>query len=347
MWSWLEVFPQHVFCNAQGEKEQMSVGVAQNAVGTRLATLSEPGARGRNFHGGANDPSPNAVLYGLNFAEQFERALQEDPQFLFVTGWNEWYGGRFDEFLGVRMPVMFVDTYNQVNSRDIEPMKAGHGDNYYYQLAAFIRRYKGVREMPVAGPKMTLDWTDFSAWERVQPEFRDDAGDPCRRDHPGYDPATRYVNDTGRNDFELLKVAHDDEHLFFYARTHEPITPHTDRHWMMLFIDADGDPKSGWEGYNFVVNRTVKDGQMTTLERSKAGWAWRCEAEVSYCVKGCEMALAIPRRALGLHHRRKPLRFSFKWMDNMQIEGDINEFTLNGDAAPNGRFKYRYLEAAK
>jgi hypothetical protein len=29
-WSWLEVFPQHVFKNSRGEIEQMSVGVAQS-----------------------------------------------------------------------------------------------------------------------------------------------------------------------------------------------------------------------------------------------------------------------------------------------------------------------------
>ena len=31
-WSWLEVYPQHVFTNRRGEAEQMSVGVAQNAL---------------------------------------------------------------------------------------------------------------------------------------------------------------------------------------------------------------------------------------------------------------------------------------------------------------------------
>ena len=31
-WSWLEVYPQHVFRNSKGEAEQMSVGVAQNAL---------------------------------------------------------------------------------------------------------------------------------------------------------------------------------------------------------------------------------------------------------------------------------------------------------------------------
>ena len=73
-----------------GEKEQMSVGVAQNAVDNRLATMCEPGAKGRSFHGGATVSEPDAVLHGYNVAEQWERALQEDPRFIFVTGWNEW-----------------------------------------------------------------------------------------------------------------------------------------------------------------------------------------------------------------------------------------------------------------
>ncbi len=96
MWSWLEVYPQHVFRNSEGQKEQMSVGVAQNAVGDRLGAMSEPGARGRSYHNGATDPRLNSVNFGLNFAEQFEQALKQDPRFIFVTGWNEWIAMGFD-----------------------------------------------------------------------------------------------------------------------------------------------------------------------------------------------------------------------------------------------------------
>src|SRR5690606_9566302 len=68
MWSWLEVHPQNVFTNASGVREQMSVGVGQNAVDGRLGSMSEPGARGRSFHQGAKDPRPDAVLHGFNLA---------------------------------------------------------------------------------------------------------------------------------------------------------------------------------------------------------------------------------------------------------------------------------------
>jgi hypothetical protein len=61
-------------------------------------------------------------LHGFNVGEQWERALAEDPRFIFVTGWNEWIAGRFNKFGGIRLPVMFVDQFDQEHSRDIEPM---------------------------------------------------------------------------------------------------------------------------------------------------------------------------------------------------------------------------------
>ncbi len=345
MWSWLEVYPQHVFRNGRGEKEQMSVGVAQNAVGNRLATFTEPGARGRTWHNGRRDTSPDAVHYGPNFAEQFERALKEDPRFLFITGWNEWIAGRFAEFNGVKLPVMFVDEFTQEFSRDIEPMRGGHGDDYYYQLVSSVRRFKGVRKPEEAsGPRTIRMDGRFEAWNPVRPEFRDDIGDTAHRDHPGWNNVAHYVNTTGRNDFVRMKLARDRRNLYFYARTREAITPHTGKQWMMLFLKT-GRGGPSWEGYDFVVNRTVKDGSHTLLEHSLGGWRWEPVAGVRYRVAGNELELSIPRKALNLEHG--PLELDFKWADNswadgVTPEGDIMGFTLNGDSAPNGRFTYHY-----
>lgn len=101
--------------------------------------MSEAGAQGRSFHQGATDSRPDAVRHGLNVAEQWKRALAEDPRFVFVTGWTEWIAGRFAEFNGIKLPVMFVDQFDQEHSRDIEPMRGGHGDDYYFQLASYVR----------------------------------------------------------------------------------------------------------------------------------------------------------------------------------------------------------------
>lgn len=354
MWSWLEVHPQHVFHNSRGEREQMSVGVAQNAVedpnappigdstGIRLGTLSEPGSLGRNYHGGRRDETPDAVLYGHNFAEQWEHALREDPRFIFITGWNEWFGGRFDEFMGVELPVMFVDTFDQEHSRDVEPMKGGHGDNYYYQMVSYIRRFKGARALPPASPPKTIDLAaGFEQWADVGPEYRDAVGDTAHRDHAGYNTVTHYQNTTGRNDLVLTKVARDAANLYFYAQTREPITPHTDQDWMVLFLNTDRDPDTGWEGYNIAINRRVQDGATSVVEHTGNGWNWQPRGVARFAVQGNELMVAVSRDTLGLT-TGEPLAIEFKWADNFQSEGDVDAFTLNGDSAPSGRFNYLY-----
>lgn len=341
-WSWLEVYPQHLYRNSRGEKEQMSVGVAQNAVDGRLGSMSEPGALGRSYHAGATDPRPDAVNYGLNFAEQWEHALREDPRFVFVTGWNEWIAGRFNEFCGVRLPVMFVDEFDQEHSRDIEPMRGGHGDHYYYQLVSYVRRYKGVRPLPLAGPPTPIDpAAGFGQWANVRPEYRDDRHDEARRDHPGFNDCARYVNTTGRNDIVAAKVAYDRDRLWFYARTREPLTDPADPDWMLLFIDTDANPTTGWEGYDHVANRTVRSPSRTLLERSDGGWSWRTVAELPLAVAGNELMLEVRRADLGLAPGAA-VRLDFKWADNTGVSHGIEGFTVNGDAAPNGRFKYRF-----
>lgn len=340
MWSWLEVYPQHVFRNTAGEKEQMSVGVAQNAVGNRLGSMSEPGARGRSFHGGRQASEPDAVLHGYNLSEQCGRALKEDPRVVFITGWNEWIAARFDEFNGIRAPPMFVDQFDQEHSRDIEPMRGGHGDNYYYQMVDFIRRYKGVRQIPPISPRPIQIDGRFEDWRLVQPEYRDTIGDPVRRNHPGWGTAGPYINTTGRNDLVAAKVSFDAKNVYFYVRTQEPITPSTDPNWMMLLIDADHNAATGWLGYDLIVNRVGVRPRVTTVERCIGNrYQWGSPVDVPYRVSRNELELAIPRSVLGIS--KMPAVIDFKWADNIQQTGEASDFTLNGDVAPNDRFNYR------
>jgi hypothetical protein len=342
MWSWLEIAPQHPFPDSTGKAEMISVGVAQNAVDHRLGSMSEKDAKGRSFHDGARDLTPGAVNQGLNFAEQWDRALKVDPPFVFITGWNEWIAGRFPEFNGVREPVMFVDQFDEEHSRDIEPMKGGHGDNYYYQMVSAIRRYKGVRELPPVHSRPIRIDGEFDDWREVTPEFRDDIGDPVHRDHAGWGKAGTYRNDTGRNDIVAAQVSADADTIYFHVRTREPLTPANDPNWMQLFIDADQNPATGWLGYDFVLNRRRPEGNHAFLEKhsgSGTGDQWDTSVPVEFRVSGKDLELAIPRQALGLG--AGPVAVDFKWADNLQQTGDWTDFTLNGDSAPNDRFNYR------
>ena len=182
---------------------------------------------------------------------------------------------------------------------------------------------------------MVLD--DLSAWCKVTPSFRDDKGDVGHRDHPGWGKAGRYVNKTGRNDLVEAKVAYDAKTIWFYVRTLQPLSPATDDYWMMLFINTDRSRATGWEGYDYVLNRRSDNAGSTVLEESKKGWSWQKKAAVRRHIGKREVVLEIPRAALGMEGI---LDFEFKWVDNMAEDDNVLAFTTNGDAAPNGRFNY-------
>lgn len=393
MWSWLEVHPQHVYRDAAGNKEMMSVGIGQNAQGDRLCSFTEPGTRGRSWHRGAMDPRPNATAYGFNFQEQWNRALSENPELIYVTAWNEWTAMRLGDFYDVRLPNVFVDGFTPEYSRDAEPMRGGHGDNYYMQLAQNIRRFKGTRPLPAPAKPFTIDLAgSFNQWDSVSTEYQDYAGDTTARDAAGYGGGIRYLNTTGRNDIIAAKVAHDDHNVYFYVRTAHAITPGGAANWMMLFMNVSiGERRSGapaegrtpakvdpginttaWHGYHFIVNRVAATGGEALLE-ANAGmlpgaldangaprdnqWVWRPTHRIPFRAEGNQMMLAIPRKGLMLQ-ADAPFTIDFKWVDNFMaqpradaiaagqdpeaVKPDILDFYVSGDAAPTGRFNYRY-----
>ena len=52
-----------------------------------------------------------------------------------------------------------------------------------------------------------------------------------------------------------------------------------------------------------------------------------------------EMMMVLPKRLL----KATDSDFDFKWIDNIpKTTDDILDFIANGDAAPNGRFNYRF-----
>jgi len=341
-WHWEAAYPQvYGYTDDPNKPEQVNVSVAQNLrqADGKVTNMSGGDARGRSFHQGRLDKTPGSVNWGHNAQEQWERALQLDPPFVMVTGWNEWIAGRWDS---PNEPVVFVDQFDQEFSRDIEMMKGGHGDNYYYQLVANIRRYKGTPHLPAASPPKTIDLQGgFEQWADVRPQFDDHDGETMPRDFNGVG-RLHYTNTTGRNELIAMKVARDAKNLYFYVRTKKAITPHTDPNWMMLLLDADGDPATGWEGYEFIANLVVPGPAITTLQRNRRGWKWEKVADIAYRKAGNEMHLAIPLEALGLPRNGAGFAVNFKWADNIQVPPDIMDFYVSGDVAPQGRFMYRY-----
>ena len=92
------------------------------------------------------------------------------------------------------------------------------------------------------------------------------------------------------------------------------------------------------------MNRSRKSDGKTSLEKNEGGWKWKQIASVTFRVEGNQLHLTIPRQILGLAKRNARLSFDFKWADNLQQAGDIMDFYVSGDVAPEGRFNYRFTE---
>lgn len=341
-WHWEATYPQpYGFTDDPERPEQVNVSVAQNlrVRDGRVTNMSEGNARGRSFHQGRIDRAAGAVNWGRNFQEQWQRAFDLTPPIVMVTGWNEWIAGRWSR---PGQPIVFVDQYDQEHSRDIEPMKGGHGDNYYWQLVANVRRYKGAPAMEAASAPVSIAIEgDFSRWADVRPEYRDHQGETLPRDYAGAG-GTHYTSPPGGNDLVTMKVARDRENVYFYASTREPIASPRGPNAMWLLIDADQNRATGWEGYDFIAGRALETDGAISLEKNAGGWQWEKIAPLAGRADGRELHLAIPRTALGLPAGSTAAKLDFKWIDGAQQPGDIMDVYVSGDAAPEGRLAWRY-----
>ena len=352
-WGWLEVYPQHGYGaytdeNGNIRYEQVTVGIAQNTNPLKNGhcdAFNIKDSYGRNWSVRKGfDPRSEGWLYGWNFSEQWDRAYELDPDLVFVTGWNEFISGKWrqPETWNGR-PFSFVDEFDWNCSRDIEPVKGwgDRGDVYYLQLVDRVRKFKGMTPPEaVSGPK-TIRLRRLSDWDDVKPYFASYKGNTAHRDYKSIGDF-RYTDYSGRNDIVGAKAARDGEYLYFYVETSEDLTPRTDPQWMRLFIDTDRDKSTGWNGYDFVVNRISPKGSKALLEKSLQGkWIWEKAAEVDFYTKGNKLIIRIPRKDIGVPGK---VDIEFKWNDNMQDEGNVMDFYVSGDTAPGGRFNYVYSE---
>ncbi len=351
-WGWLSRFPQAYFHDADGNVEQISVGTAVNHdyVNRVIAPMSlGQNVIGRTWTSHGYDTRENAVFYGACFAEQWENALAVDPELVFVTAWNEWVAMRIDNWPAASgYTNCFVDQYNTEFSRDCEPSAGILKDYYYYQLADYIRQFKGTNPIEAASAPKLMDVNGgYGQWANVSPTYNDYFGLPDRDAYGYIDPNTgkrfHYTNDTGRNDIYDAKVARDYENIYFMVRTVEDLTPYTDAHWMNLYIDM-GETDAGWENYEFILNKQNPENETTaTLERFTGnGYETEVVGKVSYAVKGNVLTVCIPKTMLGIDAEDMEFEFGFKWTDNTLVgdDGDIMKWYVNGDVAPVGRFNY-------
>lgn len=289
--------------------------------------------------------------YGIYFQERWDEAIKADPQFLYINDWNEWTAGKYHpaegqtfKFMRRESPYRFIDQYNAEFNRAIQPMKDSYTDNYYMQMAQNIRRYKGARPIPELRGLFTATIDgDFAEWQQVTVEYRDTVGDTFHRDYKGYG-GRHYKNDSGRNDIITCKVAVDTDNVYFYAETNNTLTPHTGANWMLLLIDADQNHATGWYGYDYLINKNIRDDKTTSLMRydsTSPDTGWGRPASLNYRYADRALELAVPLERIGL--KGDAFSFDFHWCDNPSDLKDAISLCVNGDSAPNRRFNYRCI----
>ena len=151
----------------------------------------------------------------------------------------------------------------------------------------------------------------------------------------------RYKDASGRNDIVEVKIARDSSNVYFYARANQSLTdPNNSSSWMLLFIDVDRNFRTGWEGFDVVVNRHI-NGSFTLVVRSQPGWNLQPVNQIPFVTVNNELQFAAPRSLLGLNSTAA-VKITFKWVDNMIRDGDILSLIQSGDTAPNSRFSYLF-----
>lgn len=346
-WQWLDTWPQDFgWSQSPDSPDQISVSAGSHASNSKGKSYS--------YKTGKHPPvlqnyTTKDTHRGLFFEEQWQRAHEVDPKVIMITQWNEWIAMRFikkgqTKIYAGRPPMKdgtwFVDVFTPEFSRDIAPMRGGYTDNYYYQMAGNIRRFKGI-SAPAARPKSCEIKIDgkFDDWNKIPPTYQDPPGDTMHRSFRGTDPATIYTNTFGRNDILSARVVESNDHVHFMISAAADLTPHTDPHWMTLLIDSDQNKSTGWQGYDLAIN--WKAASNTNTETNCAKWIngqWKISAQISMAYHGKQLELSIPDSFFP----RKPQQgFDFKWADNVNLKS-VESLFLQGDVAPDRRFNFRY-----
>lgn len=350
-WRFMDSHPQRAALGPDGKVEQLCVSKSMGGpIWSNMKTASVSCVPG--YEPVYNDQwlSKNAPK-GLYFEEQWKVANRVGAPMLMVTGWNEWTAAVWETpdvvFLNRKTVAgqgHMVDLFNMEFNRDIEPMKGGYRDNYYWQFVSNMRRYKGMAPPEAPSPNKTIVLGQSAAWADVRPVFRDASGDVANRSCDATVPNIRYADTSSRNDLVMAKVARDQKSLYFHIQTVVALTPATDENWLMLYLDADANPATGWYGYDFLVNRT-REGSTCSLDRYNAeSKTWVKVAMVPLQWADNQLTVSIPRESLGVGETAEKLKLDFKWVDHVPLSGDIMDFYGKGDAAPGARFNYRFAE---
>jgi hypothetical protein len=286
-----------------------------------------------------------AIMRGDNIQEQWDYAISQDPEIVFVTGWNEWATNKWPGKEGDTV-ARFVDSFNTEFSRDIEMTKErryvmnddgtgyvqeGYGDNFYLQLVRNIRRYKGIA---ADGPSYIEPDTDGQNYISLAV-----VNEP--RDCGGYKQAA------AANFIRTVNVSHTPDEIVFKVGCADEITTPDDGalNWMNIFMGFEGSKEKQWQTYSYVLNRHP-EGNVTWLEKYD-GSGFVKSGECALEVSGSEMIVRVPLELIAELNGAYDFVMYFKVADSVEDPEDEMDYYVSGSSVPLGRLSYTYAGKIK
>ena len=332
--AWMEfTYPQPL------HTDWISISVAQH-YSVRFSDTT--GTHGRGWDETTQKNDHDNFGKGLNYQSQWQTAFNyqqdgENVKYAFITGWNEWVAEKmYDSANNVYFT---VDTFNEEYSRDIEPsVNSKVADNFYMQTISNIRTFNYNAAKHYVYEKLSMTSANDPQWNNVRAyvDFTNDCKD---RNSKGMVASMTYTDNSGRNDIETVKVARDDEYMYFRVTTAENVTSYEDGDdkWMNILIKTD-NARNEWNGYNYVINRSVS-GNKTAIMKADGNGGLTKKAEGEVYVEGKTMFVKVKLSDLGLSSTN--YHIEFKVADNVKSYDHV-ELYRSGDAAPIGRLNYSY-----
>ena len=282
----------------------------------------------------------NGVMEGTYFQACWDQVLETMPDTIMLVSWNMWTVLKLPYQNG---EYMYVDTVTLDYSLSIEMAKGAYEDNYYMQSAMNIRDYKFTGDAP-AYEAQTIDINgSYAQWYITEGVYRQIGKDAYRRMSSSVDGSITYRTTLPDNNIQEIRVAHDKNNLYFMLRTEKDITSRKDGElsWMNLFIGAGKPALEGWEGYEYVLNRSGSENS-ADIVKLNADFTGEIAGQADMKIDGNRMFLCVPRSLVGMQNETE---FYFKAADSVAAPEDIMEYYVSGSVMPMGRLSYAYKMA--
>ena len=296
--------------------------------------------RGANNWSRAYNPvlgieAENGVMEGTYFQACWDQIIEESPDTVFLVAWNFWTALK-QPYMG---EYMLCDTATLEYSLSIEIAKDAYKDNYYLQMIENMRDYKFTGEAP-SYEAQTIDISgSYEQWYDVSAVYRQMGKNSMRRVGSSVDNSITYRTSYPDNNIQEVRIAHDDSNIYFMIRTEEAISARNEAdNWMNLFIGTGEPSAKGWNGYEYVLNRSGSD-TATDIVKLNADFTGEVVGQAEMKINENFMFISVPRELIGMNQQDS---FYFKMADSVAEMDDIMDYYVTGSVLPLGRLSYEY-----